>query len=140
MIWEEEHVKQVVRFGAVGFASNMLLYLLYLGLTAVGLDYKIAMSLLYIVGVLQTFLFNKRWTFVHHGHLSVSLVRYISLYVVAYLINLGVLFVLVDQFGWSHQLVQGVMIIIIAACLFLMQKYWVFSEGGLASVQRDHSS
>ena len=139
MIWEEGHVKQAVRFGIVGFASNMLLYLLYLGLTAVGLDYKIAMTLLYIVGVLQTFLFNKRWTFVHHGHLSVSLVRYISLYVVGYLINLGVLFVLVGQFGWSHQLVQGVMIIIIAAWLFLMQKYWVFSEGRVASLQRDHS-
>jgi hypothetical protein len=33
---------QVIRFGVVGFASNALFYLLYLGLTSIGLVDKIA--------------------------------------------------------------------------------------------------
>ena len=44
---------QAFRFAVVGFSSNLVLYLVYLGLTSIGLGYKIAMSILYVVGVLQ---------------------------------------------------------------------------------------
>ena len=59
---------QVIRFGVVGFASNLVLYLVYLGLTKIGLRHKFAMSILYVVGVLQTFVFNNKWTFRHYGN------------------------------------------------------------------------
>ena len=58
---------QVIRFAVVGFASNLVLYLVYLGLTSIGLGHKNAMSILYVVGVLQTFVFNNKWTFRHYG-------------------------------------------------------------------------
>ena len=117
---------QAIRFGIVGFASNLVLYLLYLGLTGLGVGHKFAMSLLYVVGVLQTFVFNKKWTFNHHGYRNVTLMRYISLYAVGYLINLGVLIVMVDQYGYQHEWVQVAMIFILALFLFVMQKLWVF--------------
>ena len=44
---------QAIRFPVVGFASNLVLYLVYLGLTSIGLGHKIAMSILYVIGVLQ---------------------------------------------------------------------------------------
>lgn len=121
---------QAIRFGVVGFTSNLVLYLLYLGLTDIGLGHKLAMSLLYVVGVLQTFVFNRKWTFSHHGRLSVTFVRYISLYAVGYLINLGVLIVMVDRLGYSHQWVQGMMVLVVAVLLFVMQKAWVFRGQG----------
>jgi len=123
---------QVIRFGVVGLTSNLVLYLVYLGLTGSGVGPKLAMSLLWVVGVLQTFVFNKKWTFSHHGHLSATFLRYISLYAVGYLINLGVLIVLVDQLGYSHQWVQGVMVLVIAVLLFVMQRAWVFRAQGSA--------
>ncbi len=82
---------QIVRFGIVGIASNIVLYMLYCGITSIGLGYKLAMSLLYVVGVIQTFFFNKKWTFNHQGYLNVTLLRYIVIYGVCYLINLGVI-------------------------------------------------
>ena len=91
------------------------------------------MSLLYIFGVLQTFVLNKKWTFSHHGYLSVTFVRYISLYAVGYLINLGVLIVMVDRLGYSHEWVQGMTVMMVAVLLFVMQRVWVFrSQGGIA--------
>lgn len=117
---------QAIRFGVVGFTSNLVLYLLYLGLTGLGVGHKLALSLLYVVGVLQAFVFNKNWTFSHHGRLRATFVRYISLYAVGYLINLGVLIVMVDQYGYWHQWVQGVMILVLALFFFVMQKFWVF--------------
>ncbi|MBS0543123.1 MAG: GtrA family protein, partial [Proteobacteria bacterium] len=58
---------QLIRYGIVGFASNAVGYLLYLAITAAGMEHKLAMTLLYAVGVAQTFVFNKRWSFGHGG-------------------------------------------------------------------------
>ncbi len=117
---------QVIRFGIVGLTSNLVLYLLYLGLTAIEVEPKLAMSLVYVVGVVQTFVFNKNWTFKHHGRLSATFVRYVGVYLAGYLINLGALIVAVDQFGYPHQWVQGVMILVLAVFLFVMQRVCVF--------------
>ena len=46
---------QVMMFFVVGFTSNLVLYLVHLVLNSIELINKIAMSILYFVGVLQTF-------------------------------------------------------------------------------------
>jgi putative flippase GtrA len=117
---------QFIRFGIVGLASNLVLYLIYCGITSIGFDYKLVMSLLYVVGVLQTFVLNKKWTFSHDGHLSGTFLRYILIYGAGYIINLGTLIIFVDRFGYPHQFVQGAMIPVVAVSLFVMQKIWVF--------------
>lgn len=117
---------QVTRFSVVGLTSNLVLYLAYLELTSFGWGHKIAMSTVYVVGVLQSFILQKKWTFSHHGHPSVTFVRYLSLYAAGYVINLGVLIVMVDRLGYSHEWVQGIMLLVIGVLLFIMQKAWVF--------------
>jgi putative flippase GtrA len=117
---------QGLRFIVVGLGSNFVLYLLYLFLTTAGLGHKAAMSLLFAVGTLQTFLFNKRWTFARRGFLQASFVKYVTAYTAAYLLNLAALFIFVDRFGFAHQFVQGAMILSLALMLFLLQKFWVF--------------
>ena len=50
---------QLIRYGIVGFLSNAVGYLLYIGVTTAGVEHKLAMTLLYALGVIQTFYFNK---------------------------------------------------------------------------------
>ncbi len=119
-----------IRFGIVGLTSNLVLYLLYLGLTFLGLGHKFSMSLIYIFGILQTFVLNKKWTFSHRGYLRVTFVRYISIYAVWYLIDLGVLMVTVDRLGYSHEWVQGITVLMVGVLLFAMQRAWVFRSQG----------
>jgi putative flippase GtrA len=117
---------QMLRFGVVGLASNAVLYLVYLGMTATGIGPKLAMSLVYGIGVAQTFVFNKRWTFNHTGRFDAALLRYLAIYAGGYLANLLVLAWLVDGLGYPHQIVQGMMILVLAGCFFILQKVWVF--------------
>lgn len=117
---------QFIRFGIVGVCSNLLLLLLYLLLTRVGVGHKSAMTVLYVVGVLQTFVFNRRWSFNHEGSVSIALRRYCIVYALGYLFNLGMLFVLVDRLGLPHEVIQACLILVLAVLLFLGQKYWVF--------------
>ncbi len=120
--------QQFVRFALVGFASNLLSYALYIALTKFGLNPKLSMSLLYCTGVFQTFFFNKKWSVRFEGAARSSLVRYVIAYALGYFINLAALVLLVDGARFPHQLVQGVMIIIVAVMLFLVQRYWVFPQ------------
>jgi len=118
--------RQAIRFGVVGFLSNILLYLLYLFFTLMGVGHKTAMTLLFAIGATQTFVFNKLWTFEHQGIIGSSLVKYFLAYIFAYLLNLTALFVFSDHFGFHHQIIQGLMVFVVAIILFILQKYWVF--------------
>jgi putative flippase GtrA len=125
---------QLSRYAVVGLASNAIGYLLYLLLTLSGMGPKSAMSLLYIVGVAQTFFLNRSWSFEHREKFSSALLRYIVAYAFGYVLNLAALLLLVDTWGWPHQWVQGVMIFVIAGVLFLLQRYWVFRSSKLQSI------
>lgn len=89
---------------------------------------KTAMSILYVTGVLATFIFNRNWSFGHDGAVPASLLRYFLVYFLGYLVNWSALFLLVDQAGLAHQWVQGIMILALAVGFFLAQKYWVFNR------------
>ena len=128
-------LSQAVRFGIVGLASNLILYILYLALTSIGVGHKGAMTLLFALGVLQTFAFNKSLTFGHQGLVRASLLKYVLIYSFAYFLNLTALLVLVDNLGYPHQIVQGVMILSLALMLFLLQKFWVFRSPAVAATQ-----
>lgn len=119
---------QGARFVIVGLASNLVLYLVYLLMTKFGMRYKIAMTLLYLIGILQTFALNAHWTFKHRGNNKAPLAKYFLAYGACYLINISALIVFVDRIGLPHQVVQGVMILIISGVMFLLQKFWVFTS------------
>ena len=119
---------QFIRYAAVGLASNALVYLLYLLTTWLGVGPKTAMTSLYMLGVLQTFVMNKRWSFRFGGSTAPALARYATAYALGYVVNLLALVLLVDRAGLPHQLVQGVMILVVAVMLFIAQRYWVFAQ------------
>lgn len=121
---------EFARFAIVGLVSNATLYLLYLLITQFGLGHKMAATLTYAIGVLQTFVFNRSWSFRHTGAPTQALLRYAAAYTIGYTVNIAALFLLVDLGGFSHQWVQGVVIIVVAVLIFALQKFWVFPKAG----------
>lgn len=120
------HNSAFLRYATVGIASNIVGYFIYIGLNLAGCGPKLAMTLTYGLGVVQTFLFNRSWSFQFRGTMAPAFLRYIAAYAAGYFINLLALMLLVDRLGLSHVLIQGFMILIIATMLFLAQRYWVF--------------
>lgn len=116
------------RYAAVGLAANATLFAAYLLLTYWGLGSKLAMTLLYGLAVVQTFAFNKAWAFGRAGRTGLQFRRYCLAYAAGYGLNLMGLVLLTDVLGWAHQLAQGILILVIAVLLFLLQKFWVFRD------------
>ena len=119
---------QLSRYAVVGLASNAVGYLLYLLATWLGVGPKTAMTLLYLLGVLQTFVFNKRWSFRFVGAAAPAFVRYGIVYVLGYAINFLVIMLLVDQAKLPHQWVMAGLILFMAFFFFVGQKFWVFRQ------------
>lgn len=118
---------QFFRYVLVGLASNGVIYLVYILLTSLGMGPKVAMSLLYGVGGLQTFVFNRKWSFQFGGAAAPALVRYALLYAAGYVLQLLALMLLVDRAGLPHQWVMGALVLTMAVFLFVGQKVWVFN-------------
>jgi putative flippase GtrA len=118
--------RQLLRFGIVGVGVNLTLYCAYRAMVGAGLDPKAAMTLAYACGVAVGFAINRHWTFGHQGVLWRNLPAYLAVYAAGYLINLAALVMFVDRMQWPHEGVQAVMVFVIAAFTFMMQKLWVF--------------
>jgi len=119
---------QFAKFAVVGLLSNGILYLAYLLLTYLGVGPKAAVSILFAVGVTQTFLVNRGWTFRYAGNPKRAYIRYWAAYGIGYILNIAMLDILVDVMGYPHRVVQGLLVLLIAGFLFLLQKFWVFTD------------
>lgn len=119
---------QIVKYTIVGVASNGILYALYLILTSLGMGPKTTMSLLYLSSISLTYFLNRRWTFNVKTPNRKNYLHYLIVYIAGYMINFFALYIMVDTFDYPHQIVQGIMIIVIASFTFLCLKFWVFKN------------
>lgn len=117
---------QLVRYGTFGILTNTAGYMLYLGVTYLGVGSKVAMTMLYCVGVCISFIGNRNWVFSSDRRILGASMRYVAAYAVGYIVNYSVLVVFVDRLGYPHAYVQAVSIVIVAIFLFAAFKLFVF--------------
>jgi putative flippase GtrA len=117
---------QLLSYAFVGVVSNLAGYLVYLLITHFGAGPKITMSALYFAGASIGFWGNRTLTFAHEDKGMAVGARYFLAHCTGYLINLGLLYLLVDKLGYAHQIAQAFAIFVVAGFLFLAFKYFVF--------------
>ena len=118
---------QLVRYGLVGVASNGVAYVLYLLITAVGVAPPLTAGLVYVVAATVGFLANRTVTFAHEGNVWSAGLRYVAAHTVGLALNLVILIVMVDVWGYPHPAVQAFAIVVVAGYLFVAMKYFVFA-------------
>ncbi|WP_435627904.1 GtrA family protein [Candidatus Ferrigenium straubiae] len=122
-------VKQIFSYGLLGIIRNTLGYLIYLLVTYFGVPPKWAISILYAAGATVGFFGSRKYVFMHEGSLQATGTRYIVVHLLGYMINLGLMAILADKFGYPHQWVQLVAIFVVAVFLFIAFKFFVFRDG-----------
>jgi putative flippase GtrA len=119
-------VSQIFRYGAIGLINNFLGYVLYIFITNFWEAPKLVMSLLYFTGVVANYFANQRFTFSHKGSVRATGFRYLVAQFLGYFTNFILLVLFVDVFGFSHQIVQAVAILVVALLLFVLLRSYVF--------------
>ena len=115
-----------LRFIAIGIKSNVLYYSIYVGLSLVGIGPKTAVTLVFFVGVVYSFWFNKRFVFRRVGPAYSQMLRYLAVYFGAWLLNLVLLDVLLTDCQINRFVAQGLLVVPFAIAIFLALKYLVF--------------
>ena len=119
---------QLTKFGAVGIFNNTFGYLLYLLLTWVWLDPKVAITLLYPIGVLMGYHGHFKYSFSYQGRYSSAVARYLSAHLFGYLVNLFILFLFVDILLYPHTIIQIMAIFVVGGIQFILFKFFVFPQ------------
>lgn len=119
-------LRQVVRYGVVGVLNNLLGYLIYLLITWLWLDPKVAVTLMYPIGAVTAYFGHARYSFAYNGSPYHGIIRYAIAHVIGYGANIGMIYVFSDRLGYPHQLVQAAAIVAVAGILYLLFRYFVF--------------
>ena len=109
-------------FGGLNTAITFILYAI---LVKLEVSYLVASSVCYLVGIFEGFLFNAWFVFKHKPQLS-SLTKYSLVYVVAYVINISLLYLAVKYLQLAKIEAQLLVTIIVTLLNFKLVKLLVF--------------
>lgn len=118
----------IIRFAIVGIISNLILYALFLCLIFICVSNILSMTICYVLGVCQTFYFNKKWSFKNSGPILSSFLCYVVLYLSGYILNIISIYLLVSILGFNIIYIQAINIIVLALYLFLVQRFLIFQS------------
>lgn len=117
---------EAIRFGLVGIKNNVVYYLLFVVVSLAGAGPKLAVTIIYIFGIIYTFWFNKGFVFRDLHPSGSQFARYIFVYFVGWALNLVLLDITIAQAGVNRYLAQALLIFPLAGLTFLALKLYVF--------------
>lgn len=124
---------QASRYLLVGLTTNLIGYLIYIILTY-WLAPILAITILYPISLLVSFLGNRNFTFSSKKKINLIGIRYLFAQFLGYLLNVLIQKILVDYYNLPHQIVQIISIFIVAAFLFVLLRYIVFGSENTCEV------
>lgn len=120
-------VVQFVKFGIVGISNTALAFGIYtLLLKGFGVWYLAASAIGFVVGAINGFLLNRRWTFAGHVGDSLTPIRWGVVQGCGLALNEGLLFLFVDGAGVEKLLSQALATGVVTVITFLVNRAWTF--------------
>jgi putative flippase GtrA len=126
---------QLVRFGlvgGVGFVVNVAVYALFVH--GVGLEYRAASVVAWLVAVINNFVLNRHWTFdARAGRAHAQAMRFLLVSLVAEVLSLLLLTLFVEAAHLAKVPAQALAVAASMPFNFLGNKLWTFSSGERAT-------
>lgn len=121
-------MKQLLRFALVGVLNTVVGYaVIFACMYLAGLGPVVSNVVGYAFGLVVSYTLNRTFTFRSAAGKKREIVRFLSIFMVAYLANIGVLMLLIDHLdvhkGWA-QLAAGVVYTVL---FYVLSKYYVFA-------------
>ena len=130
---------QFLKFGTVGVSNTLITFAVYTFLLKVlGVWYLAASAIGFIVGAINGFLLNRRWTFRGHVGDAFTPVRWGIVQCCGLGINLGLLYLLVHDAGLDELLGQAFATAVATVVTFFANRAWTFrGHARLVAIERD---
>lgn len=119
---------ETIRFVLVGVLNTVVGYGCYFVLLYLQVNYIISLAISHIVGVTNSFFWNKYWTFKSKGNIKHELVKFISVYVITFFLNLGILVIFVEYVKVDKRVAQVYALFIVTIISYIGHKFWSFKS------------
>ncbi len=123
-------VRHFVKYGIVGASNTLLTFVIYYVLVrGLGVDYLAALLIGYLIGSLNSYILNRRWTF-RAGHVAHTTAgtRFAVVQVCAILANEGLLYVFVHDLHVEKIAAQAILTLPVLAVTFFINRAWSFQQ------------
>lgn len=126
---------QFIKFSLIGILNTGLHYVVFICLFRfVGIHYLVASAIGYGVGLINSFMLNRRWTFsITGGRKERDFCRFVVVNIAALAINIGSLKYLVQDIKIIPEISQIIAIGFSMSINFLGNKFWTFRGAGQAN-------
>ena len=117
----------LIRFLIVGVANTIVgLGTILLLQEVVGVPYRWANVSGYAVGLVNSFLWNKFWTFQSPGWQKTELYRFFFVFLISFGVQFAVLHITIEQLGLVDHLGQLVAIVFYTMLNYTLNRLWTF--------------
>jgi len=118
--------KHISRFIFVGILNTIVGYGAYFILLHLNMYYMVALLISSVIGITHSFIWNKKWTFKSKGDVRKESFKFISVYGIAFLINLVTLAFFVEKLMLNPKIAQVFALGLVTMISFIGHKYWSF--------------
>lgn len=122
-----------LRFLITGVIVNVSLYALFALLIFMDVEYRIAATITYMLGILWGYLQNRIWSWRSSAPVTRSLPRYLAAYALIYLLHITFMTLLVDVLTVTPLLSGLISAVALIVPLFCVLDRFVFKEPANAS-------
>lgn len=122
-------IAYVLRFLAVGVLNTCVgLGSIYALKYFLGLGDVPANMIGYLIGLTNSFFWNRRWTFSHSGRIGIAAARFFSVFIAAYAVNLAVALTCIHILAVNSYLAHAIATVPYTVIFYLGSRYFVFNS------------
>ena len=116
------------KFGLTGATTAAIYFLVMLAVESLlGFDYKISVSVAYLLSTLFQFILNRRFTFgTVEGQLSSQAIRYLVMLGINYLLTIVTVVICVERFRLSPYAGVWIALVLTIPTGYFLSRYWIF--------------
>jgi putative flippase GtrA len=120
---------QFVKFGIVGVSNTLLTAgVIWILMKVFYCSDYISNLAGYIIGLINSFIWNRKWTFESKSKVGVTVFKFIVTFAISYLFQLGNLYLLL-HFTHIDSYISQLLSIVVYTCInFVLNKYYTFKN------------
>lgn len=122
-------IVQALRYGSIGFLNTGITFLVIIVLKEfAGLSLYTANIIGYIAGLMNSFIWNRSWTFkADDGHIKKQAILFIAVWGICYLLQLAILYLCTELFGIYEYLSVFIGMVTYTGISFILNKFITFN-------------
>lgn len=121
-------MKKILKFGIIGVINTLISICCYFVLVKVGVHYILANIISYLIGLLNSYYWNKKWVFKYKEKHIAVFVKFIIVNIVVLGINTLSLFLCVHTLGINQYFAQLIATAIGMGINYFLNSKWTFES------------